>query len=382
MTRDPLDSGTSEMAAPVTIEPFGSEVPASLIVGTEEFAWAAAITRFKELAEGGAYARNSLRAHRADWKVWTTWCKKRRVRLLPATVKQIEVFCEDMIVSGGRIPKGKEHGNGAKRATIDRYLATLVLAHRAAGLANPLDSIEGKLVIRKIHRNKNLPKRQRKAHGLTWSRITEILAYLDPASAKDARDAALLCLGYDTFGRLSELIQYKWKDLSDEKYDDGSGRIFLERSKTDQEGKGKWYFVSPDTLAWLERWKSLAGLSDGLVFRSAPLSGTFDRALGERDVPRIFKRLALLAGLRGAADVSGHSLRVGKDQDAVAMGFSLAEIMEAGGWKSPAMPARYAEELEAERGASAKIAKRQNRTRPAFGDNVFENDRVGVERGE
>jgi len=45
----------------------------------------------------------------------------------------------------------------------------------------------------------------------------------------------------------------------------------------------------------------------------------------------------------------------------IAAGFSLPEVMQAAGWKSPAMPARYSEHLLAKLGASAKLATMQNR---------------------
>jgi len=39
----------------------------------------------------------------------------------------------------------------------------------------------------------------------------------------------------------------------------------------------------------------------------------------------------------------------------------VAEVMQAGGWKSPAMVARYTEHLQARRGAMAKLAALQDR---------------------
>jgi hypothetical protein len=58
------------------------------------------------------------------------------------------------------------------------------------------------------------------------------------------------------------------------------------------------------------------------------------------------------AGLDPAA-ISGHSARVGMAQDLVAGGADLPAVMQAGRWKSPTMPARYAERLLAKRGAMA-----------------------------
>ena len=42
-------------------------------------------------------------------------------------------------------------------------------------------------------------------------------------------------------------------------------------------------------------------------------------------------------------------------------GIEFAAIMQAGGWKSPAMPARYGERLQARRCAMAKLAAMRDR---------------------
>jgi hypothetical protein len=52
--------------------------------------------------------------------------------------------------------------------------------------------------------------------------------------------------------------------------------------------------------------------------------------------------------------VSGHSCRVGMAQDLAAAGFDVVAIMPAGRWRSPEMVARYAERLQARRGAVAQ----------------------------
>ena len=57
----------------------------------------------------------------------------------------------------------------------------------------------------------------------------------------------------------------------------------------------------------------------------------------------------------------GHSRRASAAQDIVAAGLELTEVMQAGGWKSPVMVARYCEHLQARRGAAAKLAATQGR---------------------
>lgn len=91
------------------------------------------------------------------------------------------------------------------------------------------------------------------------------------------------------------------------------------------------------------------------------------QALQAAEYPKILNARAVAAGVITAQDVeagrgfSGHSGRVGAAQDLTAAGIDLPEIMLAGGWRTPAMPARYSEKLATKRGGMAKLSKRQGR---------------------
>jgi hypothetical protein len=117
-------------------------------------------------------------------------------------------------------------------------------------------------------------------------------------------------------------------------------------------------FLSAATVTHLRRWMEAAGITSGPVFRAISRGGAVGGALGAKAVPRILKLLAARAGIDPAM-VSGHSARVGMAQDLVAGGADLPEVMQAGQWKSPAMPARYAERLLAGRGAVARYYEKR-----------------------
>ena len=82
-------------------------------------------------------------------------------------------------------------------------------------------------------------------------------------------------------------------------------------------------------------------------------------------IAKAVKRLAVNAGIEDADRISGHSLRVGMAQDLVAAGADLSGVMQAGRWKTPAMPARYAEHLLADRSAVAVYHRNRKRARSA-----------------
>lgn len=323
---------------------------AELLAQTPE----AAVDRLRALADDLqiAYAPNTLRTWRADWRVWTGFCTANGHAALPAHLAVLRAFLMERIAAG------------RKRATLEHYLSTLVVVHRLAGLPSPMDSMEARLMWRGLRRE-HLTQRQRQARGLTLTDIDQIVATLDPGVPRDVRDAALLSLAFETLFRRSELVALQLEDFRVEP--DGSGRIFLARSKTDQEGSGVLQYLSPDTVERIQGWLAVSGVASGPLFRSAPRSNRADRydtPLSDRDVARIFKQRALGAGI-DPERISGHSTRVGAAQDLLAANFSGAEIMRQGRWKTERMIVRYGENLSAGRGAMARLLQAKKRGDPA-----------------
>jgi site-specific recombinase XerD len=244
----------------------------------------------------------------------------------------------------------RDVGVTKKPATIARYLASLAHLHRAADLPSPTGDNVVRLALRSLRRNK--PTRQRQATGLNAA-VLERLAVALTGSPRDLRDVAMLRLARDMLARRSELVALDITDL--ERADDGSATVIIRRSKTDQDGAGTVQFVSPDTVAALDAYTAAVGIEGaGPLFRSIRKDGVAGGRLSTRSVADAFKRLAEAAGLDAEA-VSGHSARVGMAQDLTRQGASLPELMQAGRWQSPAMPARYAERQAAAHGAVAKF---------------------------
>ncbi|HBG31496.1 MAG TPA: hypothetical protein DDW98_12850 [Gammaproteobacteria bacterium] len=298
-----------------------------------------------------AYAPNTLRTWRADWRVWTNYCTRHHEPPLPVTLPVLRGFLLERIAAG------------RKRATCEHYIATLTIVHRLAGLPSPMDSMDAKLMWRGLRRE-HLSARQRQAQGLTLADIDAILATLDSSNPRDVRDAALISVAFEGMFRRSELVGLRIEDLARET--DGSGRVFLAHSKTDQESAGVLQYLSPETMACVQAWLDIASLTDGPIFRSTPRSNKADRydtPLSDRDVARIFKARALAAGL-DVERISGHSTRVGAAQDLLAANFSAAEIMRQGRWKSERMIVRYGESLSAGRGAMARLVRSRKRLTP------------------
>lgn len=347
---------------------------------------------------------NTARALWADARHYIRWCGLNGRVALPALPETVIAYLTALAATGGR------DGQPAAYGTIARRKSTISTLHEAADLPDPcrdrLLRLEMKgLAIR-------LGRRPAQATGLRREDVQEILAALDREDGPAARrDAALIAVGYDTLRRRAELARLAVADIRAER--DGSGRLYVARSKTDQAGQGGWCWLAPDTLARVQAWLRVRdrllqeALAEGdrllrrrdargarrrsLERRQARLDAArpllwiqigADRLTGARDValgplavagPDPGKRVAEIikararavglegSGVPGEGAVSGHSLRVGASQDLLAAGFGLPAIQQAGDWASPAMPARYGARIAAGDGAMAQLAARQGR---------------------
>lgn len=312
----------------------------------------------------GARAANTLRALRSDLTLWTRWCRSARRLPLPARAADVAAFVDAHAVA--RAP-----------ATLRRYVASVAALHRAAGVEDPTKAEDVRLALTAAGRAWAAARhaagqgtRQRQAAGLTERAVGHILASYGgdgPARLIDRRDVALLLVARDLLARRSELVALRVDDVAGAT--DGGATVTIRRSKTDQSGAGATAYLGAEAYAALRAWLEAAEVASGPVFRAVSARGRVgETALHAQKVPAIFKKLAQRAApqLRrlgvDLAHVSGHSCRVGMAQDLVGAGLELPAVMQAGRWQTPAMVARYAERLLAERGAVAQYhARRRGR---------------------
>ncbi len=289
----------------------------------------------------GAIAPNTERALKADTAIFTAWCADHSRETLPASPDTVAAFID-------------AQAEVKATATVRRYVASIARMHRAAGLDDPTKDEAARLALKRMARAQGT--RQQQAAPLNRPIVDRMIASAGD-SLRGLRDVALLAVMYDTLCRRSELVALDVADIAFA--EDGIGTVTIRRSKTDQEGEGSVRFLAADTVEHVTRWTEAAGVKDGPLFRAVAKGGNVRGRLNDRDVPRILKKMAEQAGVD--IDPSGHSTRVGVAQDMVAAGFSLPEVMQAGGWKSSGMVARYSEHLQARNGAAAKLAAMQNR---------------------
>ena len=288
---------------------------------------------------------NTERARRADLALYANWCRGRGLTAVPAEPGTVAAFVDAMAAT--RAP-----------ATVRRYVASLAIAHRAAGQPGATRAVPVRLAIERMYRRYG--RRQAQAHGLTWPLR---LRLLEAAGDRliDLRNRALLGVAYDAMLRRSELAALRVTDLKTERH--GGATLLVRRGKTDPEGRGAVAYLARDTVALVREWLARSHVTDGALFRSVAKGDRLGNGLHPSQVPRIFKAMARHAGLPPdvAEDFSGHSARVGATQDMVAAGIELPAILQAGRWKTAAMVNRYGERLLAHRNGAAQLARFQGR---------------------
>lgn len=290
----------------------------------------------------GAYARSTERAYQADFNAFRSWCAVAQLNPLPATPETVATYLH------------AESAAGKAVATLRRRAATIARLHAAAGLSSPCGSEPVRLALRALARERGTQQRQASPLTLKDAHKIEANTLTEDVRLKDLRDVALLLVGKDLLARASEVASLTVDAVSFDA-EDGTAHATMRRRKTSTETQD--CLIGPDAVVALKRWLREAGITSGTIFRSITKGGRpTENPLTTRDVSRILKALANRARL-DASRVSSHSLRVGTAVDCVAANIDAASIMQAGGWTSVRMVARYTSKLAAKRGAIARLHK-------------------------
>ena len=172
---------------------------------------------------------------------------------------------------------------------------------------------------------------RRRGRGVETAEQAEERARFDVALVAALSNAGL---------RRSEASSLTWGDV--QRWDDGSGRITVVRSKTDAEARGAVVTITPTAMQALDAIRPAGVGGDGKLF-----------GLSESQIARRVKAIAKAAGLSDWEFFSGHSGRVGMARRMAQNGAPTHEIERQGRWKQGGgMVGRYT------RGESAGSALR------------------------
>lgn len=239
---------------------------------------------------------NTRRAYASDWADFTSWCQRQDVKALPAEPIDVARYLAGLADAG------------KKTSTIQRRTSAIAAAHKAAGLEPPTNFEGVKAVMRGIRRR--VGKRKRKAAPATAELLGLAIAAL-PATKRGLRDRALVLIGFAGAFRRSELVDIQVNNI--ERRPRGI-LVHVERSKTDQEGRGAALPIPNGKMRAVEAldtWLAAAAITEGPIFRRVDRHGNVGAgALTDRQVARIVKEVCSRVGMDPAV-YSGHSLRAG-----------------------------------------------------------------------
>jgi len=299
-----------------------------------------------------SYAPNTQRALAADWRVWRAWCSANARAAFPIGPQDLVDFLLahsppfESDVTGAVTMDVDATGPNIRRATtVIRWVASLSTLHRIAEVSDPTVHPDVKAARRSIRRGRNDPDQKAPLH---WSDVLKALETLGSHPA-ELRAKALIAVAYSTLARRAELVGLRIGDIT--LSPEGDGTVTLKTKG----GEHKERYLAPEARAALAAWMDWARIDEGYVFRRLERNGKVgERTISTDEVARTFKRIAGVLDLdpsRPVSRISAHSTRIGAAQDLTASGAALPEIMVAGGWKSPQMPAHYARRLGARQGA-------------------------------
>jgi integrase len=230
-------------------------------------------------------------------------------------------------------------------ATNQRRIAAISVAHDAGSFPNPCKSILVRATMNGIKRLRGVAKKA--ARPLLKEDLFAVLDVMGD-SVKDARDRALLLIGFAGAFRRSELVGLDCADI--ERVRQGV-ILHLRHSKTDQLGRGRKIGIPfargcHCPVAAIDAWLQRAGIVEGAVFRNVNRHGQIatTRLSGE-GVTLVLRERLEAAGFEPAG-FSGHSLRSGLCTSAAQAGVSAFKIRAQSGHASDGMLQRYIRDAE------------------------------------
>lgn len=290
----------------------------------------AAVGRARVYASA-ATAEATRRAYRADWECFTAWCQEVGTNPLPAAPETVGAYLAAKAVT-------------LRVSTLERRLAAIATAHRMAGHQLDVRHPAIRQVMRGIRREHGSAQRQ--ATAATTDVVKAMVATCD-GSPLGLRDRALLLVGFAGAFRRAELVTLQVEDI--EAVPEGI-RITIRRSKGDQAGAGQVVGIARTgsqtcPVATLAAWTTVAGITEGCLFRSVDRHGRVGDSLSDKAVALIVKRRAEAAGL-DPERFSGHSLRAGLATSAAAAGAEERDIQRQTRHRSVVVLRRYIREGE------------------------------------
>ena len=282
---------------------------------------------------------NTNRVYGTQWRLFYEWCAEVGLVSLPAEPLTVARYLAARANAGASI------------ATMRLATSAISKAHEWVKLESPCRDPGVRASLKGWGRHLSKPQRQSgalTADVLAVIRLTAVqprkrgrgIETPEQAAERAKFDLALVAVLSDGGLRRSEAAALTWGDIV--RWDDGSGRITVIRSKTDVEAQGAVVAITPAAMRALDDLRPAGVSGEMKVF-----------GLSESQIARRVKVIAKAAGLTDWEFFSGHSERVGMARRMAQNGAPTHEIERQGRWKQGGgMVGRYT------RGESAGSALR------------------------
>ena len=189
---------------------------------------------------------HTRRVYGAQWRLFTGWCSDVDLRALPAEPLTVARYL------------AARAGSGASIATLRLATSAIAKVHEWTGHDSPCRDRGVREALKGWGRR--LARPQRQAGALTAADVLAVIRLTAPKprargrgfetaeqAAERARfDLALVAVLSDGGLRRSEAASLTWGDV--QRWDDGSGRITVVRSKTDVEAQGAVVAITPAAM--------------------------------------------------------------------------------------------------------------------------------------
>ena len=262
---------------------------------------------------------NTRRVYQTQWKLFDDWCDEVGLVSLPAEPLTVARYL------------AARAGSGASIATMRLATSAITKAHQWAKLESPCRDPGVRASLKGWGRRLAKPQRQSgalTADVLAVIRLTAVqprkrgrgFETAEQAEDRGRFDVALVAVLSDAGLRRSEASSLTWGDV--QRWDDGSGRITVIRSKTDVEAQGATVAITPAAMDALSAIRPAGVGGEARVF-----------GLSDSQIARRVKAIAKAAGLENWEFFSGHSGRVGMARRMAQNGAPTHEIERQGRWK-------------------------------------------------
>ena len=290
------------------------------------------------------YAPRTLKTYIQKWDKVCSWLENRGIQ--PALPIHQDLVALYILEQSGRYSWN----------SLNSALSAIAYQHREHGYRSPTETAVVREVRASRRSNRGMASQVKPLGAANLATVVDTAFLPRPSNdinrsaggyelmyvalKRGALDVAIVTTMFDALLRLNEAAELLWADISYNR--DRSGLLYIRHSKNDQEGRGAFQWLSPQTMEYLESIRPTGQDPDARVF-----------GLTKWTIQLRIRLMALAAGL--GPGYSGHSPRIGMIHELVTAGMSHTLIIHAARWRIPSMLATYTRQLETTKGAVAQF---------------------------